>query len=220
MKLVAENLSGERAGQLIFAGIGFRLDEGEALVVTGANGSGKSTLLRVLAGLLPIASGSFALQDHQGDEENPRPAEYMHYMGHLNGLKPALSVGENLGFWQKYCPNPSASVETALEEVALAGIAHVPAAYLSTGQKRRVAIARLLVSHKPVWIVDEPTSGLDKASENLFAKLIEKHLSNGGIVVAATHQPLNLSNKVIKVTKSLNLDQLATQHAHSAEQPK
>ena len=103
----------------------------------------------------------------------------------------------------------------ALEAVALPGIGHLPADCLSAGQKRRVSIAKLLVSHKAIWVVDEPTAGLDKASENLFANLIEDHMSSGGIVIAATHQPLGLGNGAIKSVKSLILDDMPVEAAKS-----
>jgi heme exporter protein A len=206
MKLVIENLGGERSGQLIFSSVNFSLEEGQALVVTGSNGSGKSTLLRVIAGLLNASHGSVLLIDCGQDEETSIPHEYMHYLGHQNALKLPLSVEENLCFWQEFCGNPLLGINDALIKVGLPGIEHLPAAYLSAGQKRRVSIARLLVSHKSIWIVDEPTSALDKASEVLFAKLIEGHLSTGGIVIAATHQSLGIDSNNNEQIKTLNLD--------------
>jgi len=204
MKLAIENLGGERNGQMIFSNISFTLAEGEALIITGANGSGKSTLLRVIAGLLPAETGSVALE---GSGEFT-PPEMMHYLGHLNALKPAMSIEENLAFWQKFCGNPLLDTDAALKAVALPDIGHLPAAYLSAGQKRRVSIAKLLVSYKPVWIVDEPTAALDKASEQLFAGLVNDHLNNGGIAIAATHKPLDIGKGAALKTKSLNMDEM------------
>ncbi|TIR20692.1 MAG: heme ABC exporter ATP-binding protein CcmA [Mesorhizobium sp.] len=190
MRLIAENLGGERGGEAVFSGIGFALDQGEALIVTGPNGSGKSTLLRVVAGLLPVAAGKVLVEG--GGEAFPTVASASHYLGHLNAMKTALSVEENLGFWRALQGEPALSVEDALETVALGGLGHLPFGYLSTGQRRRVSIAKLLVSHRPVWLLDEPTAGLDKASEERFAGLMRGHLEGGGIVVAATHLPLGL----------------------------
>lgn len=190
MRLIAENLGGERGGEAVFSGIGFALDKGEALIVTGPNGSGKSTLLRVVAGLLPVARGKVLVEG--GGEAFPTVASASHYLGHLNAMKTALSVEENLGFWRAFQGEPALSVEEALETVALGGLGHLPFGYLSTGQRRRVSIAKLLVSHRPVWLLDEPTAGLDKASEERFAGLMRGHLEGGGIVVAATHLPLGL----------------------------
>ena len=190
MRLIAENLGGERGGETVFANIGFALDKGEALIVTGPNGSGKSTLLRVVAGLLPAAAGKVLVEG--GGEAFPTVASASHYLGHLNAMKTALSVEENLGFWRAFQGEPGLGVEEALETVALGGIGHLPFGYLSTGQRRRASIAKLLVSRRPVWLLDEPTAGLDKASEERFAGLMRGHLRDGGIVVATTHLPLGL----------------------------
>lgn len=190
MRLVADGLAGERGGEAVFSGVSFMLSRGEALIVTGPNGSGKSTLLRVVAGLLPAAAGRVALEG--GGEDFPDLAGACHYLGHQNGLKTALTVAENLSFWQGYLGAPRLAVDAALETVGLPDIASLPFGYLSTGQRRRVAIARLLVSHRPVWLLDEPTAGLDAASERRFADLMRAHLDDAGIVLAATHLPLGL----------------------------
>ncbi|MEO9336232.1 heme ABC exporter ATP-binding protein CcmA [Mesorhizobium sp. SB112] len=190
MRLIADNLGGERGGEEVFGAVSFALPEKSCLVVTGPNGAGKSTLLRVIAGLLPVSSGSVRLED--GGEDWPTIAAASHYLGHQNAMKTALSVTENLKFWQDFCGNPHLSIEESLEEVGLESIGHLPYGYLSTGQKRRVSIARLLVSYRPVWLLDEPTAGLDRASETRFAGLMEAHLDDGGLIVAATHLPLGL----------------------------
>ncbi|RAZ85393.1 heme ABC exporter ATP-binding protein CcmA [Mesorhizobium hawassense] len=190
MRLIAENLGGERGGERVLSDIGFVLERSEALIVTGPNGAGKSTLLRIVAGLLPAAGGK--VQVEGGGEAFPTVASASHYLGHLNAMKTALSVEENLGFWRAFQGEPGLSVEEALDTVALGGLGHLPFGYLSTGQRRRASIAKLLVSRRPVWLLDEPTAGLDKASEERFAGLMRGHLSEGGIVVAATHLPLGL----------------------------
>lgn len=190
MRLIAENLAAERAGEPVFSGLNFALSDGDALVITGENGSGKSTLLRVVAGFLPALEGSVRIEG--GDEPFSTIATSIHYLGHQNGMKPALTVGENLAFWQEYCGEPHCTVAEALEMVGLPEIGHLPFGYLSTGQRRRIAIAHLLVSFRPIWLLDEPTAGLDARSEAQFAALIEAHRQEGGIVVAATHQPLGL----------------------------
>ncbi|MDX8467844.1 heme ABC exporter ATP-binding protein CcmA [Mesorhizobium sp. VK23B] len=190
MRLIAENLGGERGGETVFSDIGFALEKGEALIVTGPNGAGKSTLLRVIAGLLPAADGRVKVEG--GGEDFPSVASASHYLGHLNAMKTALSVEENLGFWRAFQGEPALDVEEALETVGLGGLGHLPFGYLSTGQRRRASIAKLLVSRRPIWLLDEPTAGLDKASEERFAGLMRGHLQDGGIVVAATHLPLGL----------------------------
>ncbi|MDR6631729.1 heme exporter protein A [Phyllobacterium sp. 1468] len=190
MRLIAENLGGERGGELLFSGLHFAVSSGEALMVTGPNGSGKSTLLRIIAGLLVQAGGMLRLEGAPAAFEGIAAAA--HYLGHLNAMKPVLSVYENLHFWQSFNGDGQYSIAEALEHVGLGEIGHLPFGYLSTGQKRRVSIARLLVSDRPVWLLDEPTAGLDKASDARFTGLMRGHLASGGIIVAATHLPLGL----------------------------
>lgn len=190
MRLIADDLSGERGGETVFAGVDFALGNGEALTVTGPNGSGKSTLLRIVAGLLPHAHGRIAVEG--GGEEFPTVASACHYLGHQNAMKAALTVSENLEFWQSFAGNGKLDIGEALADVGLDGLGHLPFGYLSTGQKRRAAIAKLLISHRPIWLLDEPTAGLDKASEAQFAALMRGHCQAGGIIVAATHLPLGL----------------------------
>ncbi len=158
-------------------------------MVTGPNGSGKSTLLRIICGLLQPEAGKVELRE-DGTVLPVRAA--CHYLGHQNAMKPALSVRENLSFWQKFNGAAQSEIDEALETVDLPGVEHLPFGYLSTGQKRRVSIAKLLVSHRPLWIVDEPTAGLDKASEVRFAEIMRGHMREGGMIVAATHIPLGL----------------------------
>ncbi|RWI22697.1 heme ABC exporter ATP-binding protein CcmA [Mesorhizobium sp.] len=190
MRLIAENLGGERGGETIFSGLNFALGKGQALIVTGPNGAGKSTLLRVVAGLLPVAAGRLLIQG--GAEDFPSVASACHYLGHQNAMKTALSVAENLRFWRDFSGADFLSAEQALATVGLDGIGHLPFGYLSTGQRRRAAIAKLLVSRRPLWLLDEPTAGLDKASEERFGGLMREHLDEGGIIIAATHLPLGL----------------------------
>jgi heme exporter protein A len=190
MRLTADNLCGERGGEPVFSGVGFALGPGGSLVVTGPNGAGKSTLLRVLAGLLPPSSGSVTIEG--SGEAFPTVAAASHYLGHENAMKTALTVSENLRFWRDFMGEPHLECGEALEIVGLGDIGHLPFGYLSTGQRRRASIARLLVSYRPIWLLDEPTAGLDSASETQFTALMKAHLDDGGIVVAATHQPLGL----------------------------
>ena len=197
MRLVADNLCVARSGQIFFSGISFSLSSGEALVVSGPNGVGKSTFLRVLAGLLPDAEGSVRLEG--ADFETV--AEGAHYLGHRNGMKRELTVRENLEFWRDFMAsggggqkNGRASVLEAIKAVGLDGIDYLPFGYLSAGQQRRIAMARLLVSHRPLWILDEPTSALDVRAQQMFAGLVANHLGKGGLAVVATHHALGLKN--------------------------
>lgn len=194
MRLVAEGLSARRGEDLIFRDVSFEIAGGEALVVKGANGSGKSTLLRVLAGLLPAEKGTAKLLAAAQPVE--RLSEAAHYLGHRNAMKRELTVEENLAFWKAFLGNfaggAGVSIDEAAESVGLGGIVHLPFGYLSAGQQRRMAMAKLLVAWRPVWILDEPTAALDAAAEEMFAGLVTAHLARGGIAIAATHQPLGL----------------------------
>jgi heme exporter protein A len=192
MRLTAQDLGAERGGERVFSGIGFTLADGECLIVSGPNGAGKSTLLQVLCGLLPAAEGSVSIDPLT--EEWPSVAAAAHYLGHQNAMKPALSVEANLSFWRRFNGEPCLEVDEALEEVGLAGVGPLPFSTLSTGQRRRAAIARLLVSWRPIWLLDEPTAGLDKRSEGRFTALMEAHRAQGGMIIAATHWPLGLED--------------------------
>lgn len=196
MRLIAENLSVRRGDDLLFTGISFTLEQGQALVVTGRNGTGKSTLLRTVAGLISAEEGTIRLAVASGWSER-RPAEASHYLGHRNAMKQELTVRENLSFWKNWLSDfeakPSLSVEDAAGAVGLDGITHLPFGYLSAGQQRRFAMAKLLVAFRPIWILDEPTAALDASADRLFAGLVETHLADGGMVLAATHQPLGLA---------------------------
>ncbi|KXG85470.1 heme ABC exporter ATP-binding protein CcmA [Agrobacterium bohemicum] len=197
MLLTAENLAARRGEDLIFMNVSFKLTSGEALMLTGPNGSGKSTLLRVIAGLLQPETGTVKIAG-EGIESDTRAHEASHYLGHRNAMKQELSVFENLDFWKAFLGDfsggTSVGIEKAAEIVGLSGITHLPFGYLSAGQQRRFAMAKLLVAWRPVWILDEPTAALDASADSMFTALVEGHLANGGIVIAATHQPLGLEN--------------------------
>lgn len=190
MRLTAEKLAAARGGGIIIDNISFALDRGEALLVTGPNGSGKSTLLRVVAGLLPAAAGRVELTD---DGDDPADiGENSHYLGHLNPMKPALTVFENLSFWRAFNSDAKLGIADALAAVGLETVDRLPFAYLSAGQRRRIAIAALLLNQRPLWLLDEPSAGLDAASEEKLAQLMRSHLRAGGIIIAATHSELGL----------------------------
>lgn len=210
MHLDASNLAARRGEDLIFADVSFRLDAGEALVLTGKNGSGKSTLLRVLAGLLRPEWGTVEFTDSRGETDRVL-REVSHYLGHRNAMKSELTVSENLAFWQNFLGDvlgaSELSIEDAAEAVGLSDITHLPFGYLSAGQQRRFAFAKLLVAYRPVWILDEPTAALDASADRLFAGLIDAHRRKGGIVVAATHQPVGLeSARALKMTGFAGVD--------------
>lgn len=189
LRLKAEALACARGGRIVFEGLFFEVAGGEALVVTGPNGVGKSSLLRQIAGLVELAGGRLALDG--GDPERTL-AEQAHYVGHLDALKPAMSVRETAHFWSDFLGGDD-PIDAALERLDLDGLADLPVAYLSAGQRRRLALARLLFAPRLLWLLDEPTVALDKASVGRLVELMERHLADGGIVVAATHQDLGLA---------------------------
>ena len=200
MRLVASGLAAVRSGRAVFADQSFAVGSGELLAVTGPNGSGKSTMLRLVAGLIRPAGGTVSLDP---SAEEGVGAE-VHYLGHLDALKPSLTLSENLSFWKKLWRGPGLQPGEALDRLGLAHLADLPAGILSAGQKRRAAIARLLLANRPIWLLDEPTTALDVDAEKTLGRLIGKHLSDGGLVLAATHRPLPVAS-----TATLRLGQAA-----------
>lgn len=190
MRLTAQDLAVRRSGRRIFSGLSFALAPGDALMVTGRNGAGKSTLLAVLAGRLKPETGTLSIAD-AGDATL---SECLHVVGHRDGLKSPLTAEENLAFARDLLGCPTASPRAALEELGLGHALRLPVAYLSAGQRRRVALARLLVCERPLWLLDEPTAALDTASQGVLAGMMARHRARGGLVVAATHQALGLED--------------------------
>jgi len=197
MRLSASGLSVERGGRIVFAKLSFTLDAGESLIVTGRNGAGKSTLLRALAGFLPPAAGEISC----APASDETLAERVHYIGHSDALKGALTVSENLEFFASMLSSRRGGtpVEAALAAFGLAHVAALPSAYLSAGQKRRAALAKLLVAPRPIWLLDEPTTALDAASQEIMADVMRSHLGRGGMIVAATHARLNLAGRELRL---------------------
>jgi heme exporter protein A len=189
MSLEVRNLSCRRDGRLVFVGLSFALRAGEARLVRGPNGAGKSSLLRVLAGLVPAASGQVTL-----DGASPRSAdawaERVAYAGHLDAVKPQLTVQENLRFWAALHGTPA--VPAALAAFDLTKIADRPAHACSAGQKRRLGLARLLLAPRQLWLLDEPSVALDTRAVARLSGVVQDHLSGGGMALIATHVDLDL----------------------------
>jgi heme exporter protein A len=207
MRLSGSNLACVRGGREVFAGVAFGVGAGEALMVTGPNGAGKSSLLRLVAGLVAVAAGKLALEGGDGELTI---GEQAHYVGHQDALKSSLTVQENLTFWVDVlgggAPPVAAALASgasgqrgdsmvrALASVGLADLAHLPARYLSAGQRRRLSIARLVAVSRPIWLLDEPTSALDASAQGMLADLMRGHLVGGGLILAAAHGPIGLDS--------------------------
>jgi heme exporter protein A len=191
MRLTGDNLSAVRGGRTLFSGLGFSVDGGAALVLTGPNGVGKTTLLRIIAGLMPPAGGRIALEG--GAAETP-VGEQCHYIGHLAAIKPSLSIEENARFWSGFLGGAPGRLDAALDTFGLEALRDIPAGYLSAGQKRRLGLARLMLAERPLWLLDEPTTSLDTAAQEVLTGVVNAHLEAGGMAVAATHMALGFAN--------------------------
>ncbi|TYO66533.1 heme ABC exporter ATP-binding protein CcmA [Bradyrhizobium hipponense] len=196
MRLCGSGLTCVRGGREVFTGLDFDAAAGEAIAVVGRNGSGKTSLLRLIAGLLIPAGGTIALAG--GDAELTLP-EQCHYLGHRDALKPALSVAENLSFWADFLGGERFDAAESLAAVGLDHASDLPAAFLSAGQRRRLSLARLLTVHRPVWLLDEPTTALDVAGQDMFGGLMRDHLARGGLIIAATHAPLGIESRELRI---------------------
>lgn len=197
MRLEVTEIRVERGGRRVLDGLSFAVEPGEALIVTGPNGAGKSTLLRALAGLLPLAGGRIAVAGEVDDARSGR--EIAHYVGHADGNKISLTAGENLAFWSALLAvrggrRGALPVAEAVAAFGLQAIAELPVAVLSAGQRRRIALARLLVAARPLWLLDEPMTALDVVAQARLLEHMRTHLDQGGIIVAATHAPLDMRN--------------------------
>jgi heme exporter protein A len=196
LRLSATGLGCVRGFRSVFNDLNLQLDGGEALALTGPNGAGKSSLLRLLAGLLRPSAGRVMLDGASDDRPLP---ERTHYLGHLDAFKPALSVRENIEFWVHYLGGGDRHAAPALAAVGLESLQALPAAYLSAGQRRRLSLARLVAVPRPLWLLDEPASALDSAGHEMLAALMREHLAGGGMIVAATHGPLGIEAKELRL---------------------
>ncbi|MDW4496711.1 heme ABC exporter ATP-binding protein CcmA [Sulfitobacter sp. D35] len=188
MTLDVSDLCVARGGFPVLTGVSFRLGAGEALVLRGPNGVGKTTLLRTVAGLQPPLSGRVSGAEDQ-----------VAYAGHADGLKAMLTVEENLAFWARVFGQRT--IDAALAAFDLAGLGDRLAGTLSAGQKRRLGLARLLVTGRPLWVLDEPTVSLDARSVALFAEAIRAHLGQGGSALIATHVDLGLEARALDLSR-------------------
>lgn len=194
MSLELQELVCVRGERTLFSGLTISLQAGDLLLLRGSNGAGKSSLLRIVATLLAPAGGKVLWDGVNVAEDPEAQRRRLRYVGHLDGLKTALTVQENLLSGARIMGSDRHNVGPAMEALGVGSLRHLPVRYLSSGQKRRTALARLAMSPAPLWLLDEPTVGLDDAGIEQVCRLIERHRSGGGIVIAATHVELGLSN--------------------------
>jgi heme exporter protein A len=193
--LTGRDLAARRGERMVFRGLSFQLDPGGVILLKGPNGAGKSTLLRLVAGFLAPYDGTLAWGGAPITEDPDAHSERLLYLGHLDAVKPVFTVGENLAFWARLAGGHAEDrIDDALERFALEDLIDQPARFLSAGQKRRVALARLGISAAPLWLLDEPTVSLDKASVAALGDLIAAHRARGGMAMIATHIDLGLEN--------------------------
>lgn len=196
--LIAEKLACTRGDKRLFEGLSFRVRAGQALAVEGANGAGKTSLLRMIAGFLSPSAGRIVIKNDTSESDDAEErGRKIGWLGHQDGLKPQLTVAEQLSFFARLYGQPADAA--VLEQVGLARQADLPCRYLSAGQRRRLALARLLSSRRPLWVLDEPFAALDAAGQSLVAQLMARHCGAGGIIIAATHDPLGLGNESLKL---------------------
>ncbi len=196
--LTAERLACTRGDKSLFEGLSFRVKAGQALAVEGANGAGKTSLLRMIAGFLAPVAGRIVVRiaEQESDDAEER-GKSVGWLGHQDGLKPQLTVAEQLDFFASLY---RAKADRALlAQVGLARQADLPCRYLSAGQRRRLALARLLAGKRPLWLLDEPFAALDASGQALVEHLMARHCGDGGIIIAATHEPLGLGNESLKL---------------------
>jgi heme exporter protein A len=182
--LIASDLACERNGRMVFSGLSFDVAPGQCVELRGTNGAGKSSLLRVIAGLVPKAAGTITL-DGKDDF-----ATSLHLIAHADAMKSALTVAENLAFWAAVLGGTG--IDNAMQAFRLDALRHEPAQLLSAGQRRRLALARLFLQARSLWLLDEPMTALDAASQEALRQHMRAHLTAGGMVMAATHGDLGL----------------------------
>ena len=192
-----DRLACERGGRLVFARLDFTLVAGEMLVLRGANGSGKSTLLRVMAGLTPVLSGEIRWGDGAIQADRLAHNGRCHYVGHQDALKPVLTVRQNLQLWQSLRSGRPERIDLALEQLGIARLADLPARLLSAGQRRRLALARLVAIAAPLWLLDEPATALDADGVSRLDQVLRDHLAGGGRVVLSSHGEVAGSVRVL-----------------------
>lgn len=194
--LQIDDLTLVRGGRRLFSGLRLDLRAGEAAALTGRNGAGKTSLLRAIAGLVPAESGQIGFGDLDPAEAR---ADHIHFAGHQDGLKPARTALDELSFWTRWAGGTEASMSTAAATLELSGLLDLEVRRLSAGQRRRLSLARLLAAPRALWLLDEPLSPLDADWRTRFGTIMAGHLAEGGLIVAAVHDPLPIPAKALEI---------------------
>ena len=216
MELIGRDIVCRRGGRTVLSGLSLSAAAGRPLILRGPNGAGKSTLLRLLAGLLPLTGGDVRYGKASLGEDRATFQEHVAYAGHLDAVKPALTVRQNLALWAALFDCPGGDTEKALAHFGLDRIAERPAAQCSAGQKRRLGLARLMVVDRPVWLLDEPTVSLDTDAAAKLADLVHAHCAEGGLALIATHIDLGLEDAEV-LTLSAEADMAGKPYASAGD---
>ena len=196
-----KNISCIRGNKLLFKNLNFKINNKELLVIKGANGSGKTTLLKILSGLLKPISGSIIINKKNINILKDEYFKYFEYIGHENAIKTALTVRENLNFYLKIKRNlTTKNFEKAIKIFNLKDLLDIKVENLSSGEKRRVSLSRLILSNSKIWFLDEPTNGLDKINTVIFFKILKQHLQLNGLAIVASHDDIKIKNKNINLS--------------------
>ena len=196
-----KNISCIRGNKLLFKNLNFKINNKELLVIKGANGSGKTTLLKILSGLLKPISGSIIINKKNINILKDEYFKYFEYIGHENAIKTALTVRENLNFYLKIKRNlATKNFEKAIKIFNLKNLLDIKVENLSSGEKRRVSLSRLILSNSKIWFLDEPTNGLDKINTVNFFKILKQHLQLNGLAIVASHDDIRIKNKNINLS--------------------
>jgi heme exporter protein A len=197
-RLELTQIAVRRGGRRLFEAVSLSLAAGQACALTGANGAGKTSLLRAVAGLVRLEAGSVGFGAAEASEAR---GGGLHLVGHQDGLKPARTAAEELGFWSRWTGGTEAGMRSAVEALELATLLDLEVRRLSAGQRRRLALARLIAAPRPLWLLDEPLSPLDARWRAAFGEIMAKHLAGGGLILAAVHDPLPIPATALELTQ-------------------